>query len=478
MSTLLRLEDLRKSIGDRLLLEIERFEIGEGVCLLLSGRNGAGKSTLLKIIAGLEAPDRSDVVYQGKTLRWRQARRQLQRDVVYLHQHPYLFDRSVEENVGYGLKLAGVEKKAIADKVAQALEWAGLTHLAGKNALRLSGGEKQRVALTRARVLSPKLLLLDEPFASMDLESRQQGLFFIRRLTSEGIGTIVTTHEPSVAQVLGDEHLHLCKTGPCRYTMVQPFLYERDQKRPLLPARGNRPPMPVPTDTVPSPAAIATAQQGGASGSIPKKGITGVILAGGKGRRAGGRDKGLLKVDGRPLISHIIDVVRPQVGSLVINANRNIDIYRALGYPVAQDRMGEFLGPLAGMASAMQDSDTPYLLSVPCDSPLVPADLCAKLYRALQAADADIGVAHDGTRMQPVFALLRRELLPDLRSYLDKGGRKIDTWYKEHRLALADFSDRPNAFLNINTCDELRTLEAMKRKACVSPPTVAPGNKK
>jgi molybdenum cofactor guanylyltransferase len=223
--------------------------------------------------------------------------------------------------------------------------------------------------------------------------------------------------------------------------------------------------MTPPTDTVLRPAAIAAALQGAARSLVPKEEITGVILAGGKGRRVGGQDKGLLQVDGRPLISHIVDRIRPQVGSLVINANRNVDSYRAFGHPVVQDRMGEFLGPLAGMASAMQNSDTPYLLSVPCDSPLVPADLCVKLYRTLKAANADIGVAHDGTRMQSVFVLLRRELLPDLLHYLDKGGRKIDTWLREQRLALADFSDRPDAFLNVNTCDELRTLEAAKRKA-------------
>lgn len=191
----------------------------------------------------------------------------------------------------------------------------------------------------------------------------------------------------------------------------------------------------------------------------PRSKITGVVLAGGLGRRMGGEDKGLLKINGRPLITHIIDIVRPQVGSVLINANRNLDSYRDFGLPVVQDMVGEFYGPLAGMASALQASDTPYLLTVPCDSPLLPVDLCTRLFRALKSADAEISVAHDGTRMQPMFALLRREVLQDLLVYLKHGGRKTDTWYAEHRFVLVDFSDRTGAFLNINTPAEWNTLE-------------------
>jgi len=258
--------------------------------------------------------------------------------------------------------------------------------------------------------------------------------------------------------------------------MVEPFLYERNHKKPSLPGRENLPSMNSQTDSFLRLFATTAALRGSGPDWIPKEQITGAILAGGKGRRIGGRDKGLLQIDGKPLIGHIIDIVRPQVGSLLINANRNIDTYRTFGHQVIPDMMGNFFGPLVGIASTMQHSDTPYLLSVPCDSPLVPADLCARLYRALKAADADISVAHDGTRLQPVFVLLRRELLPDLLHYLDKGGRKIDTWYAEHRLVVTDFSDRPDAFLNINTSEELRALEAAKHKARTNrtPPTVSP----
>ena len=146
-------------------------------------------------------------------------------------------------------------------------------------------------------------------------------------------------------------------------------------------------------------------------------------------------------------------------GTLLINANRNLEDYARFGLRVIPDRMGEFFGPLVGMASALEVSTTPYLLTVPCDSPLIPADLAARLYQKLREEDAEISVVHDGERMQPVFALLQRELLPSLLAYLDAGGRKIDTWYAEHRLALADFSDRQELSCNVNTPDEQARVE-------------------
>jgi molybdopterin-guanine dinucleotide biosynthesis protein A len=195
----------------------------------------------------------------------------------------------------------------------------------------------------------------------------------------------------------------------------------------------------------------------------PQAEITGAILAGGKSRRMGGKDKGLLLVNGQPLIGHIIDALLPQVGSLLINANRNLDSYRTLGHAVITDILGHHLGPLAGIASAMRASDAAYLLTVPCDSPLVPLDLSTRLYRELKAAGADISAAHDGNRMQPLFALLRRDLLPDLLSYLERGERKTDAWYRQHRLVLSDFSDQPDSFLNINSPEDLRGLGALER---------------
>ncbi|MGD2113298.1 MAG: molybdenum cofactor guanylyltransferase MobA [Gammaproteobacteria bacterium] len=206
--------------------------------------------------------------------------------------------------------------------------------------------------------------------------------------------------------------------------------------------------------------------------TVPCPDVTAVILAGGKARRMGGEDKGLIELHGRPLLDYIIAGLRPQTAHLLINANRNLDRYRAFGYPVAADTAGDFLGPLAGMATGMQNAATPFLLAVPCDSPFVPAQLCTRLRRALDEADAEISVAHDGVRMQPVYTLLRCTLLPSLQSYLGEGERRIDGWYARHRLALADFSGSPEVFLNLNTPADRRRIEnklAGNTGACSGP---------
>ncbi|MGB5259058.1 MAG: molybdenum cofactor guanylyltransferase MobA [Gammaproteobacteria bacterium] len=192
---------------------------------------------------------------------------------------------------------------------------------------------------------------------------------------------------------------------------------------------------------------------------IPVNDISAVILAGGKARRMGGEDKGLIELNGRPLIGYIISALRPQTGDIIINANRNQPRYRTFGYPVVEDMLGDYFGPLVGMATGMQASTRPYLLTVPCDSPLVPDHLTATLYHAMLGENAELGVAHDGERMQPVFALLKCELLPSLLDYLGEGGRKIDTWYARHRVALADFSASPEMFLNLNTPQDKAELE-------------------
>jgi molybdenum cofactor guanylyltransferase len=463
VKSLLQLRKLRKSVAGRLLFDIDEFTVPENTCIILSGQNGVGKTTLLKILAGLEAPDQTEIIYRGENLSWHAARRRLQRDIVYLHQHPYMFDCSVAENIAYGLRHARVPRARIQARVRQALEWAGLAHLAARNARHLSGGEKQRVALSRAQVLAPRLLLLDEPLANMDHEAREHAIFLIRRLKSEGISSIVTSHEPDIATLLGDDHRHLCKTGPCRHTLVIPFLYQRDiEQEQRLAGASDR---SVARGTDPGHAADAAR-------ATPGKEITAVILAGGRARRMGGQDKGLLELAGRPMIEHIITVLAPQVSSLLINANRNLERYREYGLPVIPDLMGEFFGPLVGMASGMQAAKTRYLLTVPCDSPFVPAELAAILHDALQDNRAEISAAHDGQRIQPVFALLRCDLLPDLLAYLDQGGRKIDTWYARHRLALADFSRWPDAFLNINTPEDRREVERRLKH----PPSVTPAS--
>ena len=192
----------------------------------------------------------------------------------------------------------------------------------------------------------------------------------------------------------------------------------------------------------------------------PRDEITAVVLAGGKARRMGGEDKGLVEVAGRPMVAHTIDALRPQTAEVIVNANRNAGAYRAItGCRVIADTMGDFAGPLAGMASALEASTTRLLLTAPCDSPLVTGELGPRLHAAMIRDGAEIAVAHDGERMQPVFALLTRDLLPDLLAFLAAGERKIDTWYATRHAVTADFSDILDTFLNVNTPQERDRLE-------------------
>ena len=188
---------------------------------------------------------------------------------------------------------------------------------------------------------------------------------------------------------------------------------------------------------------------------------TGLVLAGGQALRMGGLDKGLVGVAGRPMIEYVLDALRPQVGPVLINANRNADRYAAYGARVVPDSLGGFLGPLAGMLSALEAMETEFLLTAPCDSPFLAPDLAACLHAALERDDADLAVAHDGERQQPVFLLLRRRLAPDLRRYLAGGDRKIDRWFAGHRVAEADLSHRRETFINVNDPDERRRAEEL-----------------
>ena len=188
--------------------------------------------------------------------------------------------------------------------------------------------------------------------------------------------------------------------------------------------------------------------------------VTGVILAGGRATRMGGVDKGLVPINGRPMIAWVIDTLRPQVAEVLINANRNHERYGEFGCPVIDDGDSEFRGPLAGMVSGMRAARTPWVAIVPCDSPLIAGHLVQRLYDAVTDSGSRIAAAHDGERLQPVCALLACDLLDDLAGYLDDGERKIDRWYARHGFESVDFSDVAESFANINAPDEKRALEA------------------
>ena len=197
--------------------------------------------------------------------------------------------------------------------------------------------------------------------------------------------------------------------------------------------------------------------------------ITGVVLAGGRATRWDGRDKGLIQVSGRPMISHVLDALAPQVERIIINANRNLDEYSAFGLPVVTDASRDFLGPLAGIASGLAAACTEWVAIAPCDSPFLAADCVGRLASACAGDERiDIAVAHDGERIQPVFALIRRSLLEDLDAFLESGGRKIDRWYEQHKMLLVDFSDSPDNFLNINRREDRDLLEARMKQRNVS----------
>lgn len=207
------------------------------------------------------------------------------------------------------------------------------------------------------------------------------------------------------------------------------------------------------------------------SSLYPRAAVTAVVLAGGRGARMGGADKGLVEVAGRPMIEHVLDALAPQAGAILINANRNAERYAGYGHAVLADGHEGFQGPLAGMASALEAAATEFVLIAPCDSPLVGGELGARLHAGLVAgADgngpADIAVAHDGERMHPVFVLVRRAAtLPGLRAFLARGERKIDRWFAEESTVAVDLSDAPEMFLNVNREEDLARLEQHLRGA-------------
>jgi molybdopterin-guanine dinucleotide biosynthesis protein A len=200
--------------------------------------------------------------------------------------------------------------------------------------------------------------------------------------------------------------------------------------------------------------------------SVPAKidpqDITGLVLAGGRGSRMGGVDKGLQNFRGLPLAMNALLRLQLQVGHVLINANRNLAAYESMGVPVWPDPIGDFAGPLAGWLAGLERCETPYLVTVPCDTPNFPTDLVERLAAALVAEGADIAMAatlEDGqVQVQPVFCLLKTELMESLVAYLHAGQAKIDRWTAQHRCATVVFEDAA-AFANANTAQELALLQ-------------------
>lgn len=195
MSVLMAIRGLRKRLGDRTLLDIGSMELRRGSSYLLMGDNGAGKTTLLRILAGFEKADAGMIEFDGQPYHSPAARARLAPRMIYVHQHSYLFNTSVESNIAYGLVQAGVSRHEKQRRVAEAMDWAGVAHLADVPPHRLSGGEKQRVALARALVLQPALLLLDEPTANLDDAARLQVAELIRQIRNDNNVVLIATHD-------------------------------------------------------------------------------------------------------------------------------------------------------------------------------------------------------------------------------------------------------------------------------------------
>lgn len=190
-----------------------------------------------------------------------------------------------------------------------------------------------------------------------------------------------------------------------------------------------------------------------------KNEVTGVVLAGGLGRRMGGVDKGLVCFNKRPMVHSVLDRLVAQVGCVLINANQHQDRYAEFGYLVVADQLEGFLGPLSGLQTGLSCAQTPWVVTVPCDSPLLPSDLVGRLYEAAARAGASLAIAHTADQVHPVFCLCHTRLLPDLTAYLLAGERRMETWIARHAGITVSFDDQSEGFVNINTLSELQALE-------------------
>jgi molybdopterin-guanine dinucleotide biosynthesis protein A len=192
--------------------------------------------------------------------------------------------------------------------------------------------------------------------------------------------------------------------------------------------------------------------------------ISAIILSGGRATRMNGADKGLVLLQNKPLVQHVIERLSPQVNEILINANREITTYQAFGYTVLQDETDDFLGPLAGFLLGLKHAKHDYVLTVPCDSPLLPRYLAERLYNSMAESQADIAVATSDGDTHPVFCLMKKNVLPSLQAFLENGERKVSAWQKSQQYIEVDFSDSAledgtSAFTNLNTFEELNRLE-------------------
>ena len=190
--------------------------------------------------------------------------------------------------------------------------------------------------------------------------------------------------------------------------------------------------------------------------------ITVVILAGGRGRRMDEHDKGLVELEGKPLVQHVTELISRQNQNILINANQHLSDYQAFGYPVVLDQMEGFQGPLAGVATAMKMVTTPYIMTLPCDAPYVAAQYQQMMWSALEDQQTDLVVAYDGTRLQPVHALLPVSLYDDLCRYLQGRHRRVDGWYSQYAMGLTDCSGISEMFNNLNTREQLETYKPVR----------------
>jgi len=182
--------------------------------------------------------------------------------------------------------------------------------------------------------------------------------------------------------------------------------------------------------------------------------VSGIVLAGGLGRRMGGVDKGLQPLRGKPMVHWVLERLAPQVDEIIVNANQNLDAYRKFGHRVVADDIAGFAGPLAGLHAGLKAAAHPLVATVPCDSPFLPADLISRLES--QLGQNDLAVAKTGDQPHPVFALVKRHCLESLEAFLAQGGRKIDAWYASLKVVEVSFDDEADAFRNINTREELK----------------------